>query len=73
MLMVEEAMGPWETPKGDTMGDRAARGESEGEKLGDMAAEEREPSWLMGDRRREDRWGKARPTAGLGGTDLAPG
>lgn len=45
-----EAEGPWATPNGETTGERAARGDSEGEKLGDMAAEDREPSWLMGDR-----------------------
>lgn len=69
-----EVKGPWVTPKGETAGERAARGEREGEKLGDMAAEEMEPSWLMGDRRKVARWGKVRPMTGtFGGTDLAPG
>lgn len=45
-----EAEGPWATPNGETTGERAARGDSEGEKLGDMAAEDKEPSWLMGER-----------------------
>lgn len=61
------------TPKGETAGDLAASGDSEGEKLGDMAAEEIEPSWLMGERFRDAKWWNVRDIAGLGGTDLAPG
>lgn len=68
-----EVDGPCEMPKGETTGERAASGDSDGEKLGDMAEDEMEPSWLMGERRREDGCGKVLPGGGLGGTDLAPG
>lgn len=61
------------TPNGETAGDRAASGDSEGEKLGDIAAEEMEPSWLIGERLRDAKWWNVRAMAGLGGTDLAPG
>lgn len=73
MVLIIEADGPCVTPKGETAGDRAARGDSDGEKLGDMAADEMEPSWLIGERLRVARCGNVLVIAGLGGTDLAPG
>lgn len=74
LVLIMDAEGPWLTPKGETAGDRAAKGDSEGEKLGDIAADEMDPSWLIGDLRSEARWGNVRPRTGtLGGTDMAPG
>ena len=73
MVLIMEVEGPCVTPNGDTAGERAASGDSDGEKLGDMAAEEMEPSWLIGERLSDVRCGNVRPMAGLGGTDLAPG
>lgn len=72
-MLIIDAEGPWETLKGVIAGERAASGEREGEKLGDMATEEMDPSALRGDRLREAKWGNVLPTAGFGGTVLAPG
>jgi len=44
LVLIMDAEGPWLTPKGETAGDRAANGDSDGEKLGDIAAEEIDPS-----------------------------
>ena len=43
-MLIMDVEGPWLTPKGETAGDRAARGDREGEKLGDIAADEMDPS-----------------------------
>lgn len=72
-MLIIDAEGPCETLKGVIAGERAASGEREGEKLGDMATEEMDPSALMGDLRKEAKWGNVLPTAGFGGTVLAPG